>query len=116
MLRRALPSLICALALTAPAYSQDVFVPRELKAQAVHPAKEHKAEAKPEKPREVVKKAEAVTPDEAKPKAPKTETAVAKTDRPAATKEKSASAKTPAADDLVTIKVEKTTAANSTKE
>jgi murein DD-endopeptidase MepM/ murein hydrolase activator NlpD len=116
MLRRALPSLFCALALTAPAYSQDVFVPRELKAQAVHPTKEHKPEAKAEKPKEVVRKAEAATPDDAKPKAPKTEIAAAKTDKPALTKEKSATAKTSAADDLVTIKVEKTTAANTTKE
>src|SRR6266576_1634485 len=98
MLRRALPSLFCALA---------------LKAQAVHPTKEHKPEAKPEKPKEVVKRAEAVTENDAKPKA--TETAAAKTDKPA-TKDKSATAKTPAADDLVTIKVEKTTAANTTKE
>jgi murein DD-endopeptidase MepM/ murein hydrolase activator NlpD len=113
MLRRALPSLFCALALTTPAFSQDVFVPRELKAQAVHPTKEHKPEAKPEKPKEVVKRAEAVTENDAKPKA--TETAAAKTDKPA-TKDKSATAKTPAADDLVTIKVEKTTAANTTKE
>ncbi|MFN2623366.1 MAG: peptidoglycan DD-metalloendopeptidase family protein [Chthoniobacterales bacterium] len=112
MLRRALPSLFCVLALTAPAYSQDVFVPRELKAQAVHPTKEHKPEAKPEKSKEVVRRAEAMTQDDAKPK---TETAAAKTDRPVSTKEKSAAPKTPAADDLVTIKVEKTTAANSPK-
>ena len=54
MLRRALPSLFCAFALAAPAYSQDVFVPRELKAQAVHPPKEHKPEANSEKPKETV--------------------------------------------------------------
>jgi len=116
MLRRALPSLFCAFALIAPAYSQDVFVPRELKAQPVHPIKEHKAEAKPEKPKEVVRRAEVVPEDEAKPKAPKTDIASVKTDKPAATKEKSATAKTPATDDLVTIKVEKTTAANAVKE
>jgi len=57
------------------------FVPRELKAQAVHPTKEHKPEAKPEKPKEVVKRAEAVTDNDAKTEA--TETAAAKTDKPA---------------------------------
>jgi murein DD-endopeptidase MepM/ murein hydrolase activator NlpD len=112
MLRRALPSLFCALALTAPAYSQDVFVPRELKAQAVHSAKEPKPEAKPEKSREVVRRAEVVTQNDARPKA---ETAAAKTEKPTVTKEKSAT-KTASGDDLVTIKVEKTTAANTTKE
>src|SRR5947207_4541306 len=113
MLRRAFASLFSALALTAPAFSQDVFVPRELKAQAVHPTKEHKPEAKPEKPKEVVKRAEAVTENDAKPKA--RETAAAKTEK-TATKDNYATAKTPAPDDLVTIKVEKTTAANPTKE
>jgi murein DD-endopeptidase MepM/ murein hydrolase activator NlpD len=95
MLRRALPSLFCAFALVAPAYSQDVFVPRELKAVAVHP-----------KPKEVVRRAEPVTPaevkapakeetaktDAAKPKAAKTETAPAKTEK-AVAKEKPAAEK-----------------------
>ncbi|HEX4631274.1 MAG TPA: peptidoglycan DD-metalloendopeptidase family protein [Chthoniobacterales bacterium] len=121
MLRRALPSLFCAFALVAPAYSQDVFVPRELKAQAVHPPKEHKPEAKSEKPKETVHRAETVADAEskpskesastadtaAKPKSPKTEKIVAKTDKPAAPKEKAA----PAKDDLPTIKVEKTATA-----
>ena len=121
MLRRALPSLFCAFALAAPAYSQDVFVPRELKAQAVHPPKESKPEAKPEKPKETVRRAETVTNAEskpskesastadtaAKPKSPKTETAVAKIEKPAPSKEKAA----PAKDDLTTIKVEKATTA-----
>jgi len=112
MLRRALPSLFCALALTAPAYCQDVFVPRELKAQAVHSTKEPKPEAKPEKSREVVRRAEVGTQNDARPKA---ETAAAKTEKATVTKEKSAT-KTASGDDLVTIKVEKTTAANTTKE
>ena len=97
MLRRALPSLFCAFALAAPAYSQDVFVPRELKAQAVHPAKEHK----PEPSKESAPAADTVT----KPKSAKTETIVAKTEKPAAPKEKAV----PAKDDLTTIKVEKAT-------
>ena len=122
MLRRALPSLFCAFALAAPAYSQDVFIPRELKAQAVHPPREHKPEVKPDKPKEIVRRAEPVTDADfkaskesaptvdaaTKPKSPKTETAVAaKTEKPAAPKEKVAAAK----DDLTTIKVEKTVAA-----
>jgi murein DD-endopeptidase MepM/ murein hydrolase activator NlpD len=121
MLRRALPSLFCAFALAAPAYSQDVFVPRELKAQAVHPAKEHKPETKTEKPKETVRHADSIAdapakPSKAsapivdtaaKPKSPKTETTVAKTEKPAPSKEKAV----PAKDDLTTIKVEKTTAA-----
>jgi hypothetical protein len=116
MLRRVLPSLFCAFALAAPAYSQDVFVPRELKAQAVHPQKEHKPEAKPEKPKETVRRAEPITDAEskpskesassadtaAKPKSLKTETAVAKVEKPAPSKEKAV----PAKDDLTTIKVE----------
>ena len=120
MLRRALPSLFCAFALAAPAYSQDVFVPRELKAQAVHPVKEPKTEAKPEKPKETIRRAEPVAdaaskPKEststadatAKPKSPKSETAIAKTDKPAPPKEKAV----PAKDELTTIKVEKATTA-----
>src|SRR5205814_9532246 len=103
---------VCALALTAPAFSQDVFVARELKAQAVHPTKEHKPEPKPEKAKEVVRRAEVVTLDDAKPKTPKTEIAAAKRDKPA-TKDKSATPKTPAADELETTKVENTAAANT---
>ncbi|PYJ90436.1 MAG: hypothetical protein DME70_00660 [Verrucomicrobia bacterium] len=101
MLRRALPSLFCAFVLVAPAYSQDVFVPRELKAQAVHPVKEQKPEAKPEKPKEIVRRAEPVTDanlkpvkdpapnvDAAKSKTAKTEPAAVKAEK-SATKEKS---------------------------
>jgi murein DD-endopeptidase MepM/ murein hydrolase activator NlpD len=145
MLRRASTTLFCVLALVAPAYGQDVFVPRELKAVAVHPPK----------PKEVVRRAEPVTEadlklvkesapssEAAKAKAPKTETATVKTekaapkeksppvtdgatnkkvakeqpakektDKVAPPKEKVAPAKTQtAADDVVTIKVEKTAA------
>ena len=120
MLRRALPSLFCAFALAAPAYSQDVFVPRELKAQAVHPPKESKAEAKPEKPKEIVRKAEAVTAPASKPatdeervkKVAKVETPTEKTVK-APAKEKSVASKAAAApaDDIVTIKVQKPTVA-----
>jgi murein DD-endopeptidase MepM/ murein hydrolase activator NlpD len=141
MLRRASTALFCALALVIPAYGQEIFVPRELKAVPVHPVK----------PKEVVRRAEpvtdadskpakesATTSEPAKPKTAKTETAtpkaekkspvvtdeaankkIAKTEPPkektdkvaAAPKEKSAPAKTqPAADEIVTIKVEKTAA------
>jgi hypothetical protein len=117
MLRRALPSLFCALALAAPAYSQDVFVPRELKAQPAHPPKESKAEAKPEKPKEIVRKAEAVTDskpakdDATTKKVAKTEVATDKKDK-APAKEKSGASKAPApADDIVTIQVQKPTVA-----
>jgi murein DD-endopeptidase MepM/ murein hydrolase activator NlpD len=91
MLRRALPSLFCAFALAAPAYSQDVFIPRELKAVAVHPPKT----------KEIVRRAEPAADAEAKApakvetantdisKTPKTETAPAKTEK-AIAKEKSA--------------------------
>ena len=94
MLRRALPSLFCAFVLVAPAYSQDVFVPRELKAQAVHPVKEHKPEAKPEKPKDLVRRAELVmdadlkpvkdpapNADAAKPKTAKNEPAAVKSEK-----------------------------------
>jgi murein DD-endopeptidase MepM/ murein hydrolase activator NlpD len=94
MLRRASTALFCAFALIAPAYGQDVFVPRELKATAVHPPK----------PKEVVRRAEPVTETDskpvketapsneaAKPKAPKTETAPVKTQK-TAPKEKSPAA------------------------
>jgi murein DD-endopeptidase MepM/ murein hydrolase activator NlpD len=91
MLRRASTTLFCALALIAPAYSQDVFVPRELKAVPAHPPK----------PEEVVRRAEPVTNatlkpvnesargnEPAKAKAPKTDLVTIKTEK-AAPKEKS---------------------------
>ena len=91
MLRRASTALFCAFALLAPAYGQEIFVPRELKAIPVHPPK----------PKEVVRRAEPVTDtdstpvkesapsnESAKPKAPKTETAPVKTEK-TAPKEKS---------------------------
>jgi len=133
MLRRASTALFCAFALVAPAYGQEIFVPRELKAIPVHPAK----------PKEVVRRAEPVADAEskrakgsapssetAKPKAPKTdtppkekspaapddasrktakaETTKEKSDKPAAPKEKPVVAKTtPAENNVATIKVEK---------
>jgi murein DD-endopeptidase MepM/ murein hydrolase activator NlpD len=91
MLRRALTALFCAFALVAPAYGQEIFVPRELKAIPVHPPK----------PKEVVRRAEPATDadskpvkesapssEAAKPKGPKTETAPVKTEK-TAPKEKS---------------------------
>jgi murein DD-endopeptidase MepM/ murein hydrolase activator NlpD len=91
MLRRASTALFCAFALVAPAYGQEIFVPRELKAIPVHPAK----------PKEVVRRAEPVTDadsmparesapsnETAKPKAPKPDTATVKTEK-TAPKEKS---------------------------
>jgi len=91
MLRRASIALFCAFALLAPAYGQEIFVPRELKAIPVHPPK----------PKEVVRRAEPVTDadlkpvkesapsnEAAKPKAPKTDTGTAKTEK-TAPKEKS---------------------------
>jgi murein DD-endopeptidase MepM/ murein hydrolase activator NlpD len=91
MLRRASTALFCAFALVAPAYGQEIFVPRELKAIPVHPAK----------PKEVVRRAEPVTDGDskpakesapsnetAKPKAPKPDTATVKTEK-TAPKEKS---------------------------
>jgi murein DD-endopeptidase MepM/ murein hydrolase activator NlpD len=91
MLRRASTVLFCAFALVAPAYSQEIFIPRELKAIPVHPAK----------PKEVVRRAEPVTDADSKPakesapsnettkpKTPKTDTATVKTEK-AAPKEKS---------------------------
>jgi murein DD-endopeptidase MepM/ murein hydrolase activator NlpD len=110
MLRRALPTLFCAFALTAPVYSQDVFVPRELKAQPVHPLKEHKPEAKPEKPVEVARKAEAATDGDAKPAKDPAGKKVAKEEK-APAKEKAVAAKAqPPAKELPVIKVEKATA------
>lgn len=143
MLRRASTALFCALALVAPAFSQEIFVPRELKAVPVHPVK----------PKEVARRAEPVTEPDSKPsketvstnetarpkaktetaavktektapkeKAPpitdeatskktaKTEPAKEKSEKPAAPKEKAVTAKTPVADDVATIKVEKTAA------
>ena len=116
MLRRALPSLFCAFALVAPAFSQDVFIPRELKAQAVHPPKERKPETKPEKPKEVIRRAEPVTDtDLTTIKVEKMTTArelpaaktVAKTDAPKEKKDKVAPPKEKADADLPTIKIEK---------
>lgn len=97
MLRRASTALFCVLALVTPAFGQDVFVPRELKAIPVHPAK----------PKEVVRRAEPVTEanlkpaketaasaESTKPKPAKTENAAVKTEKtapkekaPAATEE-----------------------------
>ncbi len=112
MLRRALPSLFCAFALAAPAYSQDVFVPRELKAQPVHPLKEQKPEAKPEKsaekPKEIVRRAEAVT-DNNVPTIKVEKATVANTLKEK--KEKAAGPKEKADADIPTIKVEKVVAA-----
>ncbi|MEY2576928.1 MAG: hypothetical protein QOF80_2415 [Verrucomicrobiota bacterium] len=83
MLRRASTVLFCAFALVAPAYGQEIFVPRELKAIPVHPPK----------PKEVVRRAEPVTEadskpakesapsnETAKPKAPKADTTTVKTE------------------------------------
>jgi murein DD-endopeptidase MepM/ murein hydrolase activator NlpD len=142
MLRRASTALFCALALVVPAYGQEIFVPRELKAVPVHPVKSKEvvrraepltddAESKPAKesarpsepakpktaktetvPPKTEKKSPAVTDETANKKIAKTEPAKEKTDKVAAApKEKSAAAKTqPAADDIATIKVEKTAA------
>jgi murein DD-endopeptidase MepM/ murein hydrolase activator NlpD len=96
MLRRALPSLFCAFALAAAAYGQDVFVPRELKAVAVHPpkTKEIVRRSEPAADAEAKSPAKELTAktDAPKPKAPKTETAPAKTEK-AIAKEKSATPK-----------------------
>jgi murein DD-endopeptidase MepM/ murein hydrolase activator NlpD len=110
MLRRASTVLFCAFALVAPAYGQEIFVPRELKAIPVHSAK----------PKEAVRRAEPVTdtdskpPKEsasgnetAKPKAPKTDAAPVKTEK-TAPKEKS-----PAVTDDAS---KKTAKADTTKE
>lgn len=86
MLCKALSSLVLALAFVAPSYAQDVFVPRELKAQPVHPV----AAKEPVKPKETVRRAEAVTEADAKPAA-NPEVAKArtpKTDSPAVKAEK----------------------------
>jgi murein DD-endopeptidase MepM/ murein hydrolase activator NlpD len=104
MLRRALPSLFCAFALVAPAYGQDVFVPRELKAVAVHPPKSKetvkRAEPAAEAEAKAPTKVETARTDTSKPKAPKIETAPAKTEKVIA-KEKSAPAKEQKAPALV---------------
>jgi murein DD-endopeptidase MepM/ murein hydrolase activator NlpD len=110
MLRRASTALFCAFALVAPAYGQEIFVPRELKAIPVHPLK----------PKEVVRRAEPVTDadskpakesapssETAKPKAPKTDAATVKTEK-TAPKEKS-----PAVTDDAS---KKTAKADTTKE
>jgi murein DD-endopeptidase MepM/ murein hydrolase activator NlpD len=145
MLRRALPSLFCAFALAASAYGQEIFVPRELKAIPVHPQKTKEAVKRPEPAVEPAVKAPAketvASTETAKPKAPKVEIAPAKTEK-AVAKEKSVPAKAdettskkvaevskekekapkekPAksqapADDVATIKVEKTVASKETK-
>src|SRR5256886_17706119 len=111
MLRRASTALFCALALVAPAFGQEIFVPRQLKAIPVHPPK----------PKEVVRRAEPVTDadvkpvkesassnESAKPKAPKSDTGTVRTaraetpneksEKSATPKEKSAGAKTPPAE------------------
>ncbi|HVF72973.1 MAG TPA: peptidoglycan DD-metalloendopeptidase family protein [Chthoniobacterales bacterium] len=110
MSRKALSSLIFSLALLAPLAplsAQEIFVPRELKAQAVHPpaTKEAVAETKPAKPKEIVRRAEAVTESDlkapekksapvtaeaAKPKAQKTEVIATKVEKTVAAKEKAA--------------------------
>jgi murein DD-endopeptidase MepM/ murein hydrolase activator NlpD len=96
MLRRALPSLFCAFALVAPAFGQDVFVPRELKAVAAHPSKTKEVlkRAEPAKDAETKSPAkdETAKADTSKAKAPKTDSAAAKTEK-AVVKEKSAPAK-----------------------
>jgi murein DD-endopeptidase MepM/ murein hydrolase activator NlpD len=96
MLRRALPSLFCAFALMAPAYGQDVFVPRELKAIAVHPPKTKEVVRRAEPAAEAEVKApakeSAANTDASKAKAPKTENAPVKTEK-AVAKEKPAPAK-----------------------
>jgi murein DD-endopeptidase MepM/ murein hydrolase activator NlpD len=91
MLRRALPSLFCAFALVAPAFGQDVFVPRELKAVAVHPpkTKEIAKRAEPDPEAKAPAKEPTAKTDPSKPKALKTETAPAKTEA-AVAKEKPA--------------------------
>jgi murein DD-endopeptidase MepM/ murein hydrolase activator NlpD len=98
MLRRASTALFCVLALATPVLAQDVFVPRELKAVPVHPAK----------PKEVVRRAEPVAnadskpakevttaTESIKPKAAKTDTAAGKTEK-VAPKEKAPPAEEPA--------------------
>jgi murein DD-endopeptidase MepM/ murein hydrolase activator NlpD len=96
MLRRALPSLFCAFALVAPAYSQEIFVPRELKAIPVHPAKTKEVVARTEPAAQPEVKAPAkdtaANTEASKPKAAKTEAAAAKPEK-AIAKEKSAPAK-----------------------
>src|SRR4051812_39447639 len=85
MLRRALTSLICALAIVGSAYGQDVFVPRELKATPAHPPKEHTAEVKPSKPKEaadVKPAAKEQTADTTKAKSPKSEKAPVPAEEP----------------------------------
>jgi len=119
MLRRALSSLFCVFALIAPAYSQEIFVPRELKAVPVHPPKT----------KEVVRRAEPVTPPEvkappakepivdtgpAKSKVAKADVAPAKTEKPEL-KEKSAPAREQKAT-AVTVETNSKKVADATKE
>src|SRR4051812_16606641 len=93
MLRRASTTLFCALALLVPAYGQDVFVPRELKAIPVHPPKPKEPVRKAEPAGDVDLKPvkESAASETAKPKTAKAEAAPAKTEK-AAPKEKPAPA------------------------
>jgi murein DD-endopeptidase MepM/ murein hydrolase activator NlpD len=97
MLRKLLTSLFCSLLLAAQSYSQDVFVPRELKAQAVHPVavKEHATVETKAPKKEVVRRAQPVTEADLR-----AEVTTAKTDK-APAKEKSSA----------TVRVEKAPAA-----
>ncbi|MDP9099310.1 MAG: peptidoglycan DD-metalloendopeptidase family protein [Verrucomicrobiota bacterium] len=104
MLRRASTALFCAFALVAPAYGQEIFVPRELKATAVHPPK----------PKEVVRRAEPVTDADSKPakeSAPSTETPKPKAAKPdivtVKTQKPAAKEKSPAATDDASRKTAK---------
>jgi murein DD-endopeptidase MepM/ murein hydrolase activator NlpD len=127
MLRKLLTSLFCSLLLAAQSYSQDVFVPRELKAQAVHPptVKEHAEETKAPK-KEVVRRAEPVTAadlkapaiketgpsaDAAKSKTPKADVATAKTEKAPSKEKASATVKVETANtEPLKEKAEKTVA------
>ena len=111
--------MFCVFALIAPAYGQEIFVPRELKAVAVHPPKT----------KEVVRRAEPVTPPEvkappakepivdtgpAKSKVAKADVAPAKTEKPEL-KEKSAPAREQKAT-AVTVETNSKKVADATKE
>ena len=113
MLRTALTSLFCSLLLAASSYSQDVFVPRELKAQAAHPpaVKEHAAEAKtPKTSKEVVRRAEPVTDADLKAPTAKTEKSSPKEKAPVTAKvekKDEAAGKTLAKSDLAKAELSK---------
>ncbi|MEN3370661.1 MAG: hypothetical protein V7609_2804 [Verrucomicrobiota bacterium] len=80
MSRKLTISLLCWLVVVGQAYSQDVFIPRELKAVAVNPPS-----VKKEAPAPVVNRAEVVTPSVVKErsvKEPAPITATAKTQKP----------------------------------